>query len=39
MRQMLHVHRRADAKPWVSVVVNFTVPQWQEPLRVIGSRD
>jgi hypothetical protein len=36
---MLQLHRRAEAKPWISVVVNFTAPQWQDPLRVIGSED
>jgi hypothetical protein len=39
IRQMLQLHRRAEAKPWISVVVNFTAPQWQDPLRVIGSED
>jgi len=34
---MLQLHLRAEAKPWMRVVVNFTAPQWQEPLRVIGS--
>jgi hypothetical protein len=36
---MEQVQRRAEAKPSVSVVVNFTAPQWQEPLRVTGSAD
>lgn len=37
MRQMEHVHLRAEAKPWGSSAVNFTAPQWHEPLRVTGS--
>ena len=37
IRQIEQVQRRADAKPSVSVTVNFTAPQWQEPLRVRGS--
>jgi hypothetical protein len=39
IRQMLQLQRRTEAKPWISVVVNFTAPQWQDPLRVIGSED
>jgi hypothetical protein len=37
IRQIEQVHRRAEVKPWVSVVVNFTAPQWQEPLSMTGS--
>ena len=39
IRQIEQVQRRADAKPSVSVTVNFTAPQWQAPLSVIGSFD
>src|SRR5437764_15397716 len=39
MRQTEQVHRRAEARPCGSSAVNFTAPQWQEPLRVIGSDD
>jgi hypothetical protein len=39
IRQIEQVHRRAEAKPSVKVVVNFTAPQWQEPLSVTGSAE
>jgi len=37
IRQIEQVHRRAEAKPSVKVVVNFTAPQWHEPSSVTGS--
>jgi len=37
IRHMEQVHRRAEAKPSVSVTVNLTAPQWQEPSTVTGA--
>jgi hypothetical protein len=39
IRQIEQVHRRAEAKPSVSVTVNRTAPQWQAPLRATGSEE
>lgn len=37
--QIEQVQRRAEAKPSVRVTVNWTAPQWQAPLSVIGSSE
>ena len=37
IRQMLQLQRLAEEKPNGSVAVNFTAPQWHEPLSVSGS--
>jgi hypothetical protein len=37
IRQIEQVQRRAEAKPFVRVAMNFTAPQWHEPFRVTGS--
>jgi len=39
IRQIEQVQRRAEANPRVSVAVNRTAPQWQEPVSVTDSLD
>jgi hypothetical protein len=39
IRQIEQVHRRAEASACGNSAVNFTAPQWQEPLSVIESVD